>query len=113
MILAAAVALVLRVNLPLAVVFTWVTNPITVPPLFYLAYRTGSAMVNIPTRNVEYHFSLDWFLNTLADIWEPFLLGCLVLGTLSAVGGYWATRFLWRLFVTRNWASRRKSMKKS
>lgn len=113
MILAAAIAIVVRVNLPLAVVFVWVNNPITIPPLFYLAYRTGSAIMNIPIRNVEFESSYQWFVETLAIIWQPFLLGCLVLGTLSAVAGYWLMRFLWRVFVVRKWANRRNSRAKT
>ncbi|MCZ6719879.1 MAG: DUF2062 domain-containing protein [Gammaproteobacteria bacterium] len=113
MILAAAVAIVVRVNLPLAIVFVWVNNPITIPPLFYLAYRTGSAIMNIPIRTIEFEFSYQWFVETLAIIWQPFLLGCLVFGTLSAVAGYWLMRFLWRVFVVRKWANRRNSRAKT
>ena len=39
---AALVALLVRCNLPLAVGLVWLTNPVTMPPLFYMAYRVGA-----------------------------------------------------------------------
>jgi uncharacterized protein (DUF2062 family) len=38
-------ALVLRANLPVAVVATLVSNPLTYAPIFVLAYRTGSMLL--------------------------------------------------------------------
>ena len=38
-------ALVLRANLPVAVVATLVSNPLTYGPIFVLAYRTGAALL--------------------------------------------------------------------
>ena len=45
---AAALALLARVNIPVAVLVVWVTNPLTMWPLFYLAYRLGAAILHIP-----------------------------------------------------------------
>lgn len=41
MILAALLAFAFQANLPIAVSMVWITNPITIPPMFYLAYRVG------------------------------------------------------------------------
>ena len=41
MIVAIMAALLLRVNIPVAAMAVWVTNPLTVVPIFYLAYRLG------------------------------------------------------------------------
>jgi uncharacterized protein (DUF2062 family) len=40
--LAAAAAVVLRANVPIAAAGTFVTNPFTVPPIYYGAYQLGA-----------------------------------------------------------------------
>jgi uncharacterized protein (DUF2062 family) len=43
--LSAAAAVLLRANVPSAVASTLVTNPVTFPPLYYAAWRVGSAVL--------------------------------------------------------------------
>jgi uncharacterized protein (DUF2062 family) len=42
---AALLAVLLRANLPVAAVATFVTNPVTFAPIFVLAYRTGASLL--------------------------------------------------------------------
>ena len=107
MIVAAAVAILLRVNLPLAVIFTWLTNPLTFAPIFIFAYKTGSSLLNKPVRQVSFELSFQWASETLIHIWKPLLLGCLILGSLSAIIGYISVKLLWRLSLVRMWENRR------
>ncbi|KHD11475.1 hypothetical protein PN36_18570 [Candidatus Thiomargarita nelsonii] len=107
MLLAAGLAILFSVNLPLSVSLVWVTNPITIPPAFYLAYKLGAMLLGLPTQAIELDFSPEWVFHTLANIWQPLLLGCFVLGAISALIGYWLVIFLWRLQVTRLWQIRR------
>jgi uncharacterized protein len=102
MALAALLAILFRVNLPLAVALVWTTNPITMPPIFYFAYLLGSVLLRIPPQQLEFQFSSQWFLATL----KPFLLGCMVLSTVSALAGYWLIIGLWRLQVNCLWRDR-------
>lgn len=45
---AAVLALLLRANLPVAALATFVSNPVTLGPIFVLAYRTGAAVLGEP-----------------------------------------------------------------
>lgn len=108
MIVAAALSILFRVNLPLAVLFTWVTNPLTFAPVFIFAYELGAIILSRPPRPVTMEFSLHWLTEKLVLIWEPLLLGCLILATLSSVTGYIVIRLLWRLSAVRKWEERRK-----
>jgi len=108
MLLAAAVAIWLRVNLPLSVSLVWITNPITMPPIFYFAYLLGAFLLGLPTIETDFSFSQEWLLYTLGHFLQPLLVGSLVLGTFSALCGYLFISFVWRIQVGQLWRNRRK-----
>lgn len=108
MVFAAAVAIWLRVNLPISVGLVWLTNPITMPPIFYFAYKIGAWTLATPVSKVTFELSWDWLATELAAIWEPFLLGCLICGIVAGVSGYLGMRLIWRLHVVGQWEARKK-----
>ncbi len=111
MLLAAAAAIPFRVNLPISVGLVWISNPITMPPMFYLAYRVGALVLGVPTSTFTFELSFDWLLSELTHIWEPFLLGCLIFAILCSVAGYITMRILWRLHILQNIRRRREARK--
>ncbi len=50
MLLAASLAVWVRANLPISVGLVWLTNPITMPPVFYCTYKMGAWVMGIPAR---------------------------------------------------------------
>jgi uncharacterized protein (DUF2062 family) len=107
MILAAAASIWLRCNLPLAVALCWITNPLTIPPIFFLAYKVGATLLNITPQPVEFELSWEWLSTGMVAIWQPLLLGCLVCGLTFGSLGYLSINLLWRWNVTRQWQARR------
>lgn len=106
-IFAAATAIVMRLNLPLSIIFVWVTNPVTAAPIYYLAYKLGSVLLNEPIQNIAFEFSARWITETLIHIWQPLIAGCLLLGVCSAAIGNVVIRVLWRILLLRKWNQRR------
>ena len=107
MVLAAAAAILFRVNLPLSVVLVWITNPVTMPAIFYFAYLVGTIFTGQPLQTLEFEISGEWLMESLDGIWAPFLLGCFICGSLSAMLGYFAIRGLWRWHVVQHLKRRR------
>lgn len=99
--MAAAAALWLRINLPVAVFTVFVTNPLTMAPVFYFNYWIGTWMLGIPYHPVDFELSFDWLLQQGGALWLPLLLGCLTIGTLAGIGVYTAVNLGWRLYVLR------------
>ena len=101
MLIAAALSLWLRVNLPLAVATVWITNPLTMPPVFYISYKAGHWMLNSWPLNLIFSLSpsdhLMW--RNLGMYAGPLLLGSLTLGVVLALLTYGLVRFAWRLNV--------------
>lgn len=111
MILAALLSILLRGNLPLAVGLCWITNPVTIPPIFYLAYRVGSAVMGVTPQAVQFALTWEWLTHGLLAIWQPFLLGCLVCGFFFGSLGYFTMNYLWRWKAMNAWRARRTRRK--
>lgn len=112
MILAAGGAIVLNVNLPLSVALVWITNPITMGPMFYGAFRLGSWLMGEKPRGpFKMELSYDWMMTGLTHIWEPLLLGSVVCGTIAALLGYIIIRIYWRAHVIAEWRKRCEARK--
>lgn len=99
MVFAAALAIPLRVNLPISVALVWTSNPVTMPPLFYFAYLLGTWILRIPESTFHFELSFEWLGSGLMLIWQPFLLGCFVMAVASSLLGYLGIRLLWRLSI--------------
>jgi uncharacterized protein len=106
-ILAALVALFLRLNVPAAVAGTLLTNPLTMVPLYMSAYWLGARLLNVPARDVAFEMSWDWLMTSMIPIWKPFLLGCAVMGVLCALTGYLLLGGLWHITLVMKYHKRK------
>lgn len=102
MVLVTLAAFWLRANLPLSLAFIFVTNPLTMGPLFYLCYRlgswiTGTADVIKPGEN----FQADpgWLLSQLEKIWWPLWAGSVTTGLILGVTAYGLVQIAWIRYV--------------
>ena len=106
MVLAAAAAIILRVNLPISVALVWITNPLTMPPIFYGSYLVGTLVLNQPEQHFAFEASWAWFIESLTTIGPAFLVGSLVCASIASVIGYFGIDLMWRRSVRRAWGMR-------
>ncbi len=110
-------ALVLRVNLPVALLTTLYTNPLTIVPLYFLAYKIGSAVLGAAA-GVDPAAPPDWawahpivstqaFMQWMMGLGAPLALGLVLLAALLAALGYVVVRVLWNIHLRRAWVARR------
>jgi uncharacterized protein (DUF2062 family) len=105
---AAALAVLLRANLPVAAASTLVSNPFTYAPIFLLAYRTGATLLGDPvderkatalaTAAAEGADGPHWSRHAL-EIGKPLLLGLAVFATVGAAVTWATVHLLWTLAV--------------
>jgi hypothetical protein len=106
---AAILAVLFRVNLPVAVITTLYTNPFTWPPLILTAYGigrwiTGGSSIGYQEFDFDWH-SQPWseFIPALTQwllgLGETFVIGDLILASLLAVLGYVVVQVGWRLYL--------------
>ena len=107
MLLAAFLAVNVRSNMPISVGLVWLTNPITMPPVFYCTYKLGAWLMNVPARTLPDELTWEWISGQLSTVWQPFLLGSVVCGVVLGALAYCLTMLYWRWWVSRKWKGRK------
>ncbi len=93
-------------NLPLSVGLVWLTNPLTMPLIFYGNYRLGAWLLDTPPRHMPDHMSTQWIANQMTDILPALLVGSLAAAVVIGVSGNVIIRLIWRWQVARSWKRR-------
>jgi len=109
MILAASLAIFFSANIPLSVALVWLSNPITMPPLFYGAYRFGTWILQMPVRHFNFELSFRWLCEVFDITAIPLLLGCFILAFLFSIFAYLLMNFIWRVNTTKKWKKRKQT----
>jgi uncharacterized protein (DUF2062 family) len=108
MFIAGAIAIALRVNMPISVALVWLSNPLTIPPMYYFSYRVGSWLLGKPPQPFKMEFWLDW--HNWPDVVAPLTIGSLVCGVIGAAAGYFAVQGIWRWNLVRQIQRRKKRL---
>ena len=116
--IAAILAIVFRVNLPIAVIVTLYSNPFTIVPLYYTAFKLGQLVLMHGNNGLPaIAFSLEgkgiheWIpavLEWLTSVGKPLLVGLPLLAVLLAIAGYFAVDWAWKLHVRCAWQQRKR-----
>ncbi len=112
---AAICAVLFRVNLPLALFTTLYTNPLTIIPLYIVAFTLGKLVlggggefVMPPDYGPEGLWAwIQTLIEWMISLGKPLLVGLILLASLLAVASYFVMRLLWRFYLVRTWRQRR------
>jgi len=106
MVFAAALAIPFRVNLPLSVAAVWITNPLTMPPIYYSAYLLGSTVLGTEMTDFKFQLSWTWLSESITTIGPAFVVGCAICSIVFAAIGYFGLDWVWKSSVARAWRKR-------
>jgi uncharacterized protein len=103
MFLGVLVAVVIRANVAVSVGCTLLTNPLTVVPLYFVAYLLGAWLLSLPALSWALFrgelLKSDSIWEGLTSLWllvgEPLLLGTLVMALTLSITGYLLVKLLW------------------
>jgi uncharacterized protein (DUF2062 family) len=114
---AALLAVSFKVNLPIAVGVTLYSNPLTIVPLYYMAFKLGAfALWRGQSEFPEFDLALngrgfgEWMaavFEWLGSVGKPLLVGIPLLAVLLALIGYFVVHQAWRIHVKHEWRRRR------
>jgi hypothetical protein len=85
-----------------------IANPLTMPAIYYAAYKLGAWLLGTKPLDVEFEASWTWFTQSLDEIWLPLLVGSQVMGIILGIFGYLLIDSLWRNAIRRQWQARRR-----
>ena len=108
MLLAAFLAYRLSANLPISVALVWISNPLTMPAIYFFQYKLGSLIMGDHVHKPAFELSIEWFYHQIGNIWQPFLLGAFICALVGALVGYVLVNRFWVWQVRKNWHGRKK-----
>jgi hypothetical protein len=86
-----------RFNVPIGLAMCWLSNPITMPPMYYMEYLTGSYLLGMKPEPVE--MTLEWFKNNIDAIFIPLYFGTAIYSIFGSITAYFLVNYLWKLSV--------------
>ncbi|MDX2079851.1 MAG: DUF2062 domain-containing protein [Terrimicrobiaceae bacterium] len=104
MLAAALIAYITRVNVPMAIAATWITNPFTFPFFIYIQYRIGCLILGRGPSEIPTHDLVE----TLKHAPLPFVVGVVPAAMIAAAIVYPLTLVIWD-FVQRRLHPKPKS----
>jgi uncharacterized protein (DUF2062 family) len=82
-----------KFNFPIAIAMCWITNPLTMPAIYYIQYMTGSYILGIEPTSVE--LTIEWFNNNFTNIMIPLYFGAFLYSIVLSTFSYYAINLYW------------------
>ncbi len=96
-----------KFNALIGMAIVWVTNPVTMPIIYYIEYLTGNfILMRDDIKDVE--ITLEWFSEHLDDIFIPLYTGALFYSITSAIFFYYLVNWLWIVSVRKERENRKR-----
>ena len=114
-VIAAIFAIPTRANIAVTAAFTLVVNPLTIPFMYFAAYRIGSwelhhdaSLVN-PAAAERFSSELSRMLFWIHQASGSIAIGVLTIAVAAAAIGYFGSAVVWRLWIGTRWRRRSKA----
>ena len=105
-------SIVMRCNVPVAALATFISNPLTIGPIFYFCYLVGADLLGWNLEPPEVELSIEWLRSTFAYVWQPLVLGSVFVGSIAALIAFVILDALWRFSIA-DYKSRKRSKREN
>ena len=89
-----------KFNVPIALAMCWLSNPFTMPPMYYMEYMTGSFFLGSEIAPVE--MSIEWFSENFDNIFVPLYVGTAFYSVVVSSIAYYVVNHFWKESVHRD-----------
>ena len=97
----------MRFNVPIAIAMVWLSNPFTMPPMYYMEYLTGNLILGKEGID-DIELTIDWFSSHMGDIFLPLYVGTAFYSLIVAGSVYALLNWLWIRSVKEEKSEKRK-----
>jgi uncharacterized protein (DUF2062 family) len=101
----------IRFNVPIAISMVWLSNPFTMPPMYYMEYLTGNFLLGKEGIS-DIEMTLAWFKANIGDIFIPLYVGTAFYSIVVSGLIYLLLNKLWILSVRKEKHLREEARKK-
>ncbi len=84
----------LRFNVPIAISMVWLSNPFTMPPMYYVEYLTGNLILGQEGID-DIELTMEWFSANIGDIFIPLYVGTAFYSVIVTGAIYFLLNWLW------------------
>jgi len=84
----------IRFNVPIAIAMVWLSNPLTMPAMYYMEYLTGNFLLGREGLH-DVELSIDWFTEHMEDIFVPLYVGTAFYSIVVSFLIYLLINWLW------------------
>lgn len=83
-----------RFNIPIAIAMVWLSNPITMPPMYYMEYLTGNFLLGQEGLD-DIELTMEWFTENFDQILIPLYVGTSFYSVIVSTLIYFLVNWLW------------------
>ena len=92
MLLVAFLAILFKVNFPVTLPLVWITNPLTMPFIYYFEYELGNFILNVKN---PIEFSFETMNDNISDIALSLYTGTAVISIIAAFTSVFILNLIW------------------
>jgi len=100
----------LRFNVPVAISMVWLSNPFTMPPMYYIEYLTGNFILGKEGLS-DIEITMEWFSEHFDDILIPLYTGAAFYSIVVSSLVYFLINRLWIASVKQEKSEKEKKRK--
>lgn len=82
-----------KFNVPIAMAAVWLSNPVTMPFMYYVEYLTGNFILGKEALSIE--LSAGWFRDNIGGIFIPLYIGTIFYAITVSTAVYYIVNWLW------------------
>jgi uncharacterized protein (DUF2062 family) len=100
-----------RFNVPIAIAMVWLSNPLTMPPMYYMEYLTGNFLLGREGLG-DIQLTMEWFSEHFDEILVPLYVGTSFYSVVVSSIIYFLINWLWVKSVHEEKKQRREKHKR-